>query len=84
MTDSTTEPMNDQADAKGSATAESALRKSLIFLIFFMLPVIGLLVFLVIRQRVDQAVEAGPVTPATQQVDESALAPLPITDSPNE
>ncbi|MEO1618092.1 MAG: CRTAC1 family protein [Planctomycetota bacterium] len=71
-------------DIQNDQVIESAFRKSLIFLIVFLLPVIGLLVFLNLREPEEEAVEVEMEAPQGRQIDSLTLPNLPLVDVTSE
>lgn len=83
MTETQTSPDNDEHlddDVENDAVIEAALRKSLVFIIFLLLPMIGLLVFLNLRTDDEQRVEFEIEAPEARQVDEATLPSIPMVD----
>ncbi|WP_372896362.1 CRTAC1 family protein [Stieleria sp.] len=79
MTNLPTEPAEDE-DVQNDAVIESAFRKSLIFIIVMMLPIIGMLAFLNLRQKDRKAIEIQPEAPEGRQVDQATLPQIPLVD----
>ncbi|QDV86705.1 CRTAC1 family protein [Planctomycetes bacterium TBK1r] len=79
MTNLPTEPAEDE-DVQNDAVIESAFRKSLIFIIVMMLPIIGMLAFLNLRQKDRKAIEIQPEAPEGRQVDQATLPQIPLVE----
>jgi hypothetical protein len=71
---------SDSEDIENDAVIESALRRSLVFIIFALIPLIGLLVYLNFRGDDEAAVEIKPEAPEGRKVDQAALPRLPMVD----
>ncbi|MEM0926291.1 MAG: VCBS repeat-containing protein [Planctomycetota bacterium] len=67
-------------DVQNDQVIESALRKSLIFVIVLLLPVIGLLAFLNLRKTDEEVVEVEMEAPEGRVIDEQRLPSVPLTD----
>ncbi len=83
MTDSESPPNDPERvdeDVQNDAVIEAALRKSLIFIIFLLLPIIGVLAFLILRKDSEERVEIEMEAPAARQVDATALPAIPLVD----
>lgn len=82
MTDSSA-PQGDRDDSddiQDDAVIGTALRRSLIFIIFAMIPLIGLLMFLNMRKEDDKVVEIEPQAPEVRIVDVEVLPQVPMVD----
>ncbi|MDV6033714.1 MAG: CRTAC1 family protein [Phycisphaera sp. RhM] len=81
MTHLPTEPAEDEdEDVQNDAVIESAFRKSLIFIIVMMLPIIAMLAFLNLRQKDRKAIEIQPEAPEGRQVDQTTLPQIPLVE----
>lgn len=78
--DDSDDTADDTEDVQNDAVIGSALRRSLIFIIFAMIPVIGLLMFLNLRKQDQVVIEIEPQAPTERIVDEAELPKVPMVD----
>ncbi|QEF97085.1 hypothetical protein Mal15_11200 [Stieleria maiorica] len=79
MTNLPNDPADDQErGAAKNVGMQSAFRSLLLFIIVMMLPVIGLLVFLNVRKKNQEAAENQPDAVQAEQVEPLAPASVPV------
>jgi hypothetical protein len=71
---------SEDEDIQNDAVIDSALRRSLIFIVFAMIPIIGLLVYLNLRKEDEKIVEIEHEAPEQRMVDQASLPNLPMVD----
>ena len=74
----------EEQDVQNDAVIEAALRKSLLVFIFAMLPVIGILIYLIVNKAEEETVENEVVNPTVRDVSSTALPNITLVDSTEE
>ena len=86
-TDATVDPGDsdlDREDVQDDVVIEAALRKSLMVFIFAMLPVIGILLYVILTREKEKSVETTVQGPTLRDIEETTLPTLVMTDVTDE